>query len=341
MTSFGERTNVSVVIPCRNEESRITSLLDALMTQSPGPGPMEIVVADGMSDDGTRSRLGEYASSRPKWRLRVVDNLHRTIPAGLNVALRAATGNVIVRLDAHSSPAPDYIERCLTILEETHAANVGGVWDIEPGAETWVARSIAAAAADPLGAGDARYRTGGAAGPVDTVPFGAFRREWLERVGGYDESLQTNEDYELNWRIRKAGGVVWFDPSIRCKYYARARLRDLARQYARYGFWKARMVLRHTGSLRWRQFLPAGFVSASLLLLAFAAFAAWAWPVLLAGWVLYALVLLSRGIVLAFRWHEAALAAGVPVALAVMHLCWGGAFLTGAVTGLLRGFRVF
>src|SRR3989304_7761914 len=119
-----------------------------------------------------------------------------------------------------------------------------------------MARPIAAAASPPLGAGDAGYRVGSQAGEVDTVPFGAFRREWLERVGGYDESLQTNEDYELNVRLRRAGGKIWFDPSIRSVYYARSDLAQLWRQYYRYGFWKARMLLRYPGSIRWRPALP-------------------------------------------------------------------------------------
>ena len=133
---------------------------------------------------------------------------------------------------------------------ETEAANVGGVWDIRPGGEGWVARSIAAAVAHRLGAGDAGYRAGARAGEVDTVPFGAFDRRWLERVGAFNEELLTNEDYEYNYRLRQAGGMIWLDPSIRCVYFARPTLSALARQYWRYGFWKAHMLTRYPRSLR-------------------------------------------------------------------------------------------
>jgi len=183
-------------------------LLEAIRRQTYQLNEIEVIIADGMSDDGTRDAIQDYASQHPELSIRLIDNPQRIIPAALNVALKAAKGNVIIRLDAHSAPKPDYVERCLAVLEETDAANVGGVWEIQPGAETWIARAIAAAASHPLGAGDARYRISGHPGPVDTVPFGAFRKDWLERVGPFNEDLLTNEDYEYNARIRKAGGVV-------------------------------------------------------------------------------------------------------------------------------------
>ncbi len=323
---------ISVIIPCYNEVRTIAGLLQALRSQSIGVERLEVVIADGMSEDGTREVIVAFAREHPALNVRVVDNPDRTIPAALNRAIAAARGEVVIRLDAHSVPAPDYVERCLEALERTGAANVGGVWEIRPGADTWIARAIAAAAAHPLGAGDARYRIGGEPGPVDTVPFGAFRREWLERVGPFDETLLTNEDYEFNLRLRRAGGLVWFDPSIRSVYFARPRLRDLARQYLRYGYWKARMVLRYPDSLRWRQVLPPLFVLAALGL-AGAALAGVPGAALLFGlqWGGYALALVAAGMLEAGQQRNPALALGMPLALAVMHLCWGLAFLVGLV----------
>ena len=325
---------VSILVPCYNEARTIGRLLQAVYQQDFPLNELEVVVADGQSTDGTRAAILAFSREHPQLPLRVIDNPARSIPAALNRAWRAAEGEILVRLDAHSAPRQDYVSRCVTALHTTSAANVGGLWLVEAGADTWLARSIAAAAADTLGAGDARYRTGGAPGAVDTVPFGVFRRQWLERVGGYDESLLTNEDYDLNWRLRQTGGVIWFDPSIRCVYFARSRLRDLARQYSRYGFWKARMLLRHPTSLRWRQAIPAAFVLGTITLLFLGLWSPTAWAVLIAGWLLYLLVLLARGFVLAWRQRRPSLLLGLPLSLSIMHLAWGSAFLVGLVSGL-------
>ena len=268
--------------------------------------------------------------------VRMIDNPGKTIPLALNLGIREAKGGIVVRLDAHSVPASDYVERCVATLERTAAANVGGVWDIRPSADKWITRSIAMAAAHPLGAGGARYRTGGPEGPVDTVPFGAFDREWLERVGPFNEDLLTNEDYEYNLRLRQAGGVIWFDPSIRSTYFARGTLRELARQYLRYGYWKGRMLKRHPGSLRWRQALPPLFVLGIVLLGALAPFAEWARNLLLLQVGLYIATTAGAGIVRAVRLRDLILALGMPLALWTMHLSWGVAFWAGLGAGLFR-----
>lgn len=322
---------VSILVPCYNEADTIGRLLQAICDQQFQLEELEVIIADGQSTDETLGRIEAFRRTHRQLHLRVVANPDRSIPAALNRAWRAADGEFLVRLDAHSAPLPDYIHRCIDVLQATAAANVGGRWEIEPGAPTWIARSIAVATADPLGAGDARYRTGGPAGPVDTVPFGAFPRPWLERLGGYDESLLTNEDYELNWRLRQQGGTVWFDPSIRCRYYARSRLGDLGRQYVRYGYWKAHMIRRNPSSLRWRQAIPAGFVLGSLAMLGVGLFLPLGWLLLAALWAVYLLVLSLRALVLAWKRKQLSLILGVPVALVVIHLSWGGAFLAGLV----------
>ncbi len=208
-------SSISIIIPCYNERTTIQLLLGAIRDQTYPSEDLEIVIADGMSTDGTREAIRAYASDHPEMNISVVDNPKRIIPAALNTAIRHARGGTVIRLDAHAAPERDYVERCFKTLERTGAANVGGLWVIKPGGEGWVARSIAVAASHPLGAGDARYRISGDEGPVETVPFGAFQRAWLKRVGDFDETLLTNEDYEFNTRLRKAGGIVWFTPSIR------------------------------------------------------------------------------------------------------------------------------
>jgi glycosyltransferase involved in cell wall biosynthesis len=327
---------VSVIVPCYNEAESIGWLLEALARQDLRRARVEVVIADGRSEDSTRAVVRQAAQAWPRLAIRVVDNPDRTIPAALNRAIAASRGDILVRLDAHSIPAPDYLRRCLDSLTAHQAANVGGVWEIEPGGRGWMARSIARAAAHPLGAGDARYRIRGAAGPVETVPFGAFPRSWLRRVGGFDETLLTNEDYEFNHRLRQAGGLVWFDPSIRSSYTARRSLPELWRQYARYGFWKARMLLRHPRSLRWRQALPPLFVLTTVLGLVLGMW----WPaarrLLAIEWAAYALVLLAAALAAAIRDRSVSMILGLPVVWASMHLVWGGSFWIGLGSGAVR-----
>jgi glycosyltransferase involved in cell wall biosynthesis len=293
---------------------------------------MEVILADGMSSDRTREEVARFQHEHADLRVCLVDNPKRNIPSGLNRAIEAAQGEYVVRLDAHSVPAEDYVTRCLEALQAGKGDNVGGIWQIRPGAKHWIARSIAVAAAHPMGVGDALYRYTSQAAYVDTVPFGAFRRETLQRVGLFDETLLTNEDYELNTRIRKSGGRVWLDPRIRSAYFARSSLGALARQYWRYGYWKWRMLRRYPETLRWRQALPPVFVLglAGLLLLS---------PVWLQARFLLGLVLCAYWIVLflgslrpAWKHKDAALLAGVPLAIACMHLSWG----SGLIFSLLR-----
>ncbi len=318
---------VSVIVPCYNEEGTISLLLDALHRQTYPLDRMEVVIADGLSDDGTRAQIAAFVRDHPGLQVRVVDNPKRVIPAALNRALEAARGEVIVRMDAHAVPACDYVVNCVSALRAGRGDNVGGVWEIVPRKETWIARAIARAAAHPLGVGDAFYRLGGSPRAVDTVPFGAFFRSLVERIGYFDETLLTNEDYEFNTRVREAGGVVWLDPAIRSRYFARATLRDLARQYARYGYWKARMLRRYPHTLRWRQFLPPLFVLALGVLLILAPFLPFARWLLLAQVVGYAAVLFGASALAAWKERNPALALGMPLAIATMHLSWGAAFL--------------
>ena len=328
---------ISVIIPCYNERRTIARVLQAIHDQSVPLADLEVIVADGMSDDGTREVVAEFARAHPQLKIRLVDNRTRSIPAALNRAIESSSGPVVLRIDAHAIPYPDYVERSLQALERTGAANAGGLWEIHPATGSWIARAIAAAAAHPLGAGDARYRTKGQEGEADTVPFGAFRREWLDRVGHFDESLLSNEDYELNVRLRKAGGRIWLDPSIRAIYFARPDLPALARQYLRYGFWKSRMLVRNAETLRWRQALPPLFVLLALGLAA--AGLAWrlAWLILGVQLAAYASATIVAALGAAIARREAALILGFPLAVWTMHLTWGAAFLWGTFTWLVGG----
>ncbi len=318
---------VSIIVPCYNEQSTIRLLLDAVYAQSYPRDQMEVVIADGNSTDATCREIQAFQAAHPDLAVTVVPNPQRIIPAALNRAIRAACGKYIVRLDAHSMPQPDYVERCVKALEAGAGTNVGGVWEIRPGGPGWIARGIAAAAAHPLGVGDAHYRSGGRSGAVDTVPFGAFSRTLVEQIGFFDETLLTNEDYEFNTRIRRSGGTIWLDPEIRSVYFSRADLAGLARQYDRYGYWKLRMLRRYPGSLRWRQALPPLFVLSLILLALGSIFLSPVRWLLAAELLVYAGVLFVAGISAAAKKRDATLILGLPLGIATMHLAWGAGFL--------------
>lgn len=325
--------SVSIIIPCYNEKTHIHLLLDAIYAQSFPRSRMEVVIADGMSTDGTREIISEWSKLHQDLRLELVDNKKQIIPAALNRAIEYASNEVIIRLDAHSHPYPDYVIRTVSALEAEVADNVGGLWEIKPGAETWIARSISLAASHPLGVGDALYRYGKKAAYVDTVPFGGFRRDLWVRLGGFDETLLTNEDYEFNSRIIKSGGKIWFDPEIRSVYYSRPTLGGLVRQYWRYGYWKYRMVKRYPATIRWRQALPPIFVASlffSMLLVWFPLFRG----LLVIEILLYSIILLIISMKLAIVKREPALVIGIPASIASMHVSWGSGFLWSIAIGL-------
>ena len=320
---------VSVIIPCRNEAKTIDRVLEALDGQTFGRDRMEVIVADGRSEDDSRARVEGFARDHPALAVTVVDNPGLTAPAGLNQAWRAAQGEFVLRVDGHAVPRPDYVERCVSLLKRTGCDGVGGAWDVIPGASGAIAAAIAVAAGHPLGAGGTRYRLGGPAGEVDTVPFGAYRRSTIERLGGFNEAVPVNEDYEFNYRLRQTGGRLLFSPDIRSMYTARATLAALAQQYFRYGVQKTVMLSFHPAALRPRQAAPALWV-ATLLALAVGAFFAPLARALLVGFTLiYVAVLLAAGVLRATRQRTAGMVWALPLALASMHVAWGLGFWWG------------
>jgi glycosyltransferase involved in cell wall biosynthesis len=323
---------VSIIVPCYNEETTIRHLLDAVLAQTYLRAQMELIISDGLSTDRTRDVIAAFQKEHPDLAVRVVDNKVRTIPSGLNQAIRESRGEIIVRLDAHSMPIPEYVERCVVAHEAGKGDNVGGVWEIRPGAETWVAESISFAAAHPLGVGDAMYRLNAKEGEVDTVPFGSFRRTLIEKIGAFDETLLSNEDYEFNTRVRESGGKVWLDPSIRSVYFSRSTLGRLASQYWRYGFWKLKMLKRYPHTLRWRQALPPVFVLSLFVLLVLSLFVGITRFIFTAELLGYFSILGLAGLKLAVEKHKAFLIIGLPLSIASMHIAWGMGFLWSLAT---------
>ena len=258
---------VGVVIPCRNEARWLGEVLGALAVQTMRPD--EIVVVDDGSTDDTASIARRFSKERDFDRLRVIPGPERGVAAAVAAGVAALRTDIIVRLDGHCRPAPDYIERAVALVAQPEIGVAGGVWQIEAGAASREAEAIAIGVAHPMGSGGALYRraTLPRAVDVDTVAFGCFRRSLWTELGGFNQQLRSNEDYEFNYRVRLKGLRVVLDPSIRCTYYARSTVGEVARQYARYGWWKARMLLRHPASIWWRQLAPVMLVPALIAVL--------------------------------------------------------------------------
>jgi glycosyltransferase involved in cell wall biosynthesis len=322
---------ISVIIPCLNEEETIENVLIAIYQQQYPREDIEVVLADGGSRDKTISKIEGFKKSHPDLAIKLINNPHRQIPAALNRAITASKGEIIIRMDAHSLPRPDYVQRCSQALIDGKGENVGGKWEILPGANTWIARGIAIAASHPLGVGDARYRISGQAGSVDTVPFGSYYRKLFDRIGFFDESLLSNEDYEFNTRIRLSKGTVWFDPEIVCQYYARPTLNDLAAQYWRYGYWKAKMVRRYPSTIKPRQALPPLFVASILGLLVLGFFIKPFLYLFLTVFFLYVSIIILASILSAIKNKDVALVISVSLAIIIMHFSWGTGFLASLV----------
>ncbi len=319
--------SVSIIVPCYNEEHTITDLLESIQKQTYPQKNIEVIIADGMSTDNTRCKIVEFQDKAPELAIKIVDNPLQAIPAGLNLAIQVAGGEIILRLDAHCQPMPDYVTRSVHDLMQGLGKNVGGLWKIKPGKDTWMARAIAASAAHPLAVGDAYYRYSETAGVVDTVPFGAFWKSYLDELGGYNEALLANEDYELNTRIRLQGHNVWFDPLIQSYYYARSDLRSLAKQYWRYGYWKAKMLRKYPASLRLRQAIPPLFVLGWALLITASFFSVlfrWLFVLMV---LLYILLLVGAALPVVIKKRDIFYLLGMPIAIATMHFCWGAGFL--------------
>jgi succinoglycan biosynthesis protein ExoA len=262
--SSDDAIDVSIMVACRNEINHIRPLLESILAQDMGELRWEAIIADGMSDDGTREVVQEYSSRHPQ--LRVISNANRIVSTGLNAAIRMASGTIILRMDAHTSYAPDYCRVCVETLERTAADNVGG--PARTRAVGVRARAVAAAYHSRFSTGGARFHDVTYEGWVDTLPYGCWHRKALVRLGLFDETLVRNQDDELNLRIVRAGGKIWQSPAIVSWYSPRSTLSSLFRQYFQYGFWKVAVIRKHRLPGSWRHVVPVGFVLANVFLLA-------------------------------------------------------------------------
>jgi succinoglycan biosynthesis protein ExoA len=317
---------VTVVMPTRNEARSIATSLAAVLSQDYPSDRLEVIVADGMSDDRTTDVIDTVveAAGRDAPRVTVIENPGRIVATGLNAAIANARGDVIVRVDGHCEVQTDHVTTCVRLLEETGADNVGG---ITVAAGTGVLqRAIALGTSSPFGVGNARFRYAAQPGWVDTVFPGAWRREIFERIGGFDEELLRNQDDEFNLRLVQAGGRIWLDPNMNVRYEPRHSLGALWRQYFDYGFHKVRVMQKRRGLASPRHAAPPTFV-ASIMLAAASAILTRRPKLLLCIGAPYACASLVAS-VRAGRSDQAALPL-LPVVFATLHLSYGAGFLAG------------
>jgi succinoglycan biosynthesis protein ExoA len=338
-----DKLRASIVVACRNELRHISEFLDCVEAQDLPADQWEVIVADGMSNDGTREYLTEIALRNP--RVRIIDNPQQIVSTGLNAAIRLARGEIILRMDVHSTYAPDYVRQCLTELEVSGAANVGGPARVI--ARTYRSRLFAAGFHSRFATGGASWHDVTFEGFSDTVPYGCWRKETLDAIGLFDEALVRNQDDELNLRILRAGGKIWQSPRIFSCYRSRTSVRDLWRQQFQYGFWKVAVIRKHRLPASLRHLIP-GLFAASHAIAAIVVGCTWllsgsaAAMLPLQAWLCVAAIYVAACAAAAiFDGRRAGwdVAPALPFIYGVYHFAYGLGFLTGIGHHALRRGR--
>jgi glycosyltransferase involved in cell wall biosynthesis len=326
----GTATLVSIVIPIYNEAGYIARCLASVLANDTLPEPLDIVVVDGMSTDGTRDIVREISQSHPN--VRLIDNPEKTVPYAMNRGIAAARGDVIIRVDGHAEIARDFVARALEALAaHPECACVGGV--TENAAETAVGKAIALAMASRFGVGNVAYRLGERDGYVDTLLYGAYRKSVFDDIGLFDPVLTRNQDDDLNFRLTRAGHKIWMSRDIRARYVVRPDYRKLFKQHRQYGYWKVYVGRKHGTVTTLRQLVPPAFVLTLLLLFVAALFSGVALA-LLGGLVA---VYVAAGLLEAFRLAEGAPKKAMQVWLAflALHFGYGLGYLEGILDFLV------
>lgn len=339
------RPFVSVIMPMRNEGRFIADCLQSLLRCSYPAHCWEIILVDGMSEDNTREEVARL-SADARVPITLLENPRKVTPFALNIALGCARGSMVIRVDAHSIYGEEYVSRCVKVLEDTGAANVGGIMVARPGAETPMGRAIALAMMHPFGVGNSMLRIATSAQEVDSVPFGCFRTEIFQRVGLFDERLVRNQDFELNQRIRRAGGRIYLDPQLELRYFSRPTLRSLLRQTWSNGFWNALCHHLHPYSRCFRHVVPIFFTLGAVGAFAFALYTTLAslpsglLPMAVALWTLYSLYLVVNFAVATAlsRRHGWRLWPSLVILFPAFHFVNGAGLVVGWLRALTRRY---
>ena len=326
-------TSVTIIVPCRNEEKFIAQCLDSIIDNNYPKDNLEVLVIDGMSDDGTQDIISNY--SKKYSFIHLLNNQNKIQSSALNIGIKHSKGDVIMRMDAHNKYSTDYISNCLKYLNEYNADNVGGICITLPGGKGLLAEAIAVALSHPFGVGNSYFRIGSKKPRfVDTVPFGCFRKDIFEKVGLFDEELVRNQDDEFNLRIIKNGGKILLAPDIVSHYYARDSILKLWKMYFQYGYFKPLVAKKIGAVLTWRQLLPSMFIC-SLLTLGILSFTAvyFKWLFLFVS-NLYLIVNLVISSSIALK-SSPKLVFVLPVAFATLHFSYGLGYLKGFLDFIL------
>ncbi len=315
---------VSLVLPVRNEAGYIRQTLESVFAQDYPAERLQVIVADGLSTDGTRGIVAEFQAAHPN--LALLDNPGRIVPTGLNAAIRQARGEIIIRVDGHTRIEPDYVTQCVRALQQTGADNAGGRMATKGVGK--FGEAVAAATSTPFGIGGGRFHYSEEEEWVDTVYLGAWPRRIFEHIGQFDEELVRDQDDEFNYRLRKHGGKILLCPKIRSEYTVRSTSSLLWRQYFQYGFWKVRVLQKHPLQMRPRQFAPPLFVFSLLAATFIGLFypAAFGLGLFIGG--AYLLANLTASLITAARRGVQYLGL-LPLVYLVLHLSYGLGFLAG------------
>lgn len=322
---------VSIVMPCRNEAGHIEDCLHSVLALEQPAGGMEVIIADGMSDDGTGEILAQIALRDSH--IRIIENHGKIVSTGLNAAIRAARGEIIIRMDAHTEYASDYIRQCIQVLRETGADNVGGA--ARTRAHTYLQKAIAVAYHSPFSVGGARFHDELYEGYLDTIPYGCWRKETLLRLGLFDEELVRNQDDELNLRLIRSGGKIWQSPDIKSWYYPRSSLLALFKQYMQYGYWKVRVIQKHRLPASIRHLVPGGFIATLFILGTLTPIfnlARWMFAIVMG---LYLCANLAASLITCIRRTQLKYLPVMPVVFAAYHFGYGWGFLRGVIDFVL------
>lgn len=335
---MAKHLTITVIVPCRNEAKFIAKCLDSILANDYPRECLEVLVVDGMSDDGTRDVIQAYASKYSF--IRLLDNPKKITPSALNIGVRCAKGEIIMRMDVHVEYQSNYIAGLLSVLLETGADNVGGLCITVPAKNTVIGNAIAIAMAHPFGVGNSYFRIGVSERRwVDTVPFGCYRREVFDRIGLFDEELIRNQDDEFNLRLIKNGGKILLIPEIVSYYYARDSLPKLWRMYFQYGYFKPLVGRKIGGVFTIRQLIPCTFVLGLFLLTILAPWLNLALLLDEALLSIYVIANLIAACITAAR-TKAMYCLALPLVFPVLHFGYGMGFLKGVVDFLLiRSFR--
>lgn len=313
---------VSITIPCLNEEKYIGKCLDSIINSTYPKEFLSVFVVDGESSDRTLSILQEYKAKYPF--IHVLNNPEKITPISLNIGIKAEKVDVAIILGAHAEIYPDYIEQCLQAFE--NAPNIGCTGGVlEQINEDHESEIIAKAMSSPFGVGNAHFRTGLKDGFVDTVAFGAYKKEVFEAIGYFDEELARNQDDEFNYRLVKNGFQIYLSKSIRAKYYVRASYKKLYRQYYQYGFWKVLVNKKHQAVTSVRQMIPPLFVASSILGILSALFLPFLGFPLMSFWLIY----LIGALYFANKVSNGSSLFGICYVFLILHLAYGCGYLKG------------